>query len=448
MAKMILNQKYEKFIIWLSYFSILSLIAIFVRDIAGQPNSFVSIEEIMSSSSLGDPVSFLTAAIDIAKHGWVSPENAWILNLWPPGFILLQSSLIKLFGIDAPILLFLQLIASCLFAYVLLEFFYFSSRILKGNRLFSFTVPLVIFCFPVARVFLLQPTGVSLGESFAISFFLLAFFQLFKEPRKCLWGHSIISGLFLALSAYFRSQFEFIVLMLSAWLLVFYLFSKIGLIKKISQKSNLTFYKNMLIALTVAHVLMLPWRTYHYVEQGMPAWVSTILVTMDNSVMTTSYLKEHHGEFVVEGGGNLVCRIDKTTCGDREHARKLFFKTLLTNPIAWYKVKLGIVGKYWFSSIENWSAATIRPKLADYLFNSIILFMLIGSIAHLFLGSEWCKDNKLIFIYIYATFFSAYFIIFTIQQYEVRYFYFPKIMIIVMSLLQISMFKSNHKCRC
>ena len=44
------------------------------------------------------PTYFATAAIDIAENGWISSYNDWIFNLWPPGFVLLEASIIKVAG--------------------------------------------------------------------------------------------------------------------------------------------------------------------------------------------------------------------------------------------------------------------------------------------------------------------------------------------------------------
>ena len=145
-----------------------------MRDAPYQPDAFsiTLLQLIKASTEMGDPGSFATAAIDIAENGWISNSNKWIFDLWPPGFILLEAFILKLLGSDAPVVLILQILAAALFSVVLLLLYDF--LIETFNSKIAFLLPLAIFAFPVSRVFLLQPTGVTLGESFSIGFFLIS----------------------------------------------------------------------------------------------------------------------------------------------------------------------------------------------------------------------------------------------------------------------------------
>ncbi len=156
--------------------------AFWVRDIPNQQDAFNTIQQLINASKMGDPASFATAAIDIAANGWISSTNEWILNLWPPGFILLEALIIKVMGINAPVILVLQILAAGLFSIVLVQL-YTQLKNSVNSRL-AFILPLLIFAFPVSRVLLLQPTGISLGESFAIGFFLLGALLAFKYSHN------------------------------------------------------------------------------------------------------------------------------------------------------------------------------------------------------------------------------------------------------------------------
>src|SRR4051812_26256355 len=59
--------------------------------------------QIVRNLMYGDPTSFLKGAADIATHGWVTPENYWLVHLWPPGFMVMEALLLRAFGEAVPI---------------------------------------------------------------------------------------------------------------------------------------------------------------------------------------------------------------------------------------------------------------------------------------------------------------------------------------------------------
>ncbi|MFY9141771.1 hypothetical protein [Sulfuricurvum sp.] len=427
--------------IWvgLAYFVILLCIALFARDIPNQYNPFdLTISKLVQVSVMGDPASFATAAIDIAENGWISSANEWILNLWPPGFVLLEAFIIKVFGIDTPIILVLQIMASALFSVVLLLLYEFLNEHI--NQKIALILPLLIFAFPVARVFLLEPIGISLGESFSVGFFLLAILLSIRSVVQNSFRKAIYAGIFLALSAYFRSQFEIVLIILTGWGILLFIISKIIRFQSPNIKSAL---KTIGVILLVAHAVTIPWRVYHWVHQGSPLWVYTVSVTFGNAVSSSEFLESVHGGFVVAGGGNLVCRINPAACGDTANAKELFIKTFLEHPLEWYSLKLGLIGKYWFSSIQNFVTVGVASTISDIVINGSLLGMLIAILY--FLLNYKLKTDKLwlLLLWFNVSILSTYFIIFTIAHFEVRYFYFPKIVIITMFILLMFLHRKN-----
>lgn len=428
------------------YFLILLGIAFWVRDLPNQPNVFkTTIRQLIDLSTMGDPASFATVAIDIAKNGWISSANDWIFNLWPPGFMLLEAIILATFGPNVPVILVLQILAAGLFS-IVLTLLYDLLRI-RVENIFAFALPLMIFAFPVARVFLLQPTGLSLGESFAIGFFLL--FVLFALRASILSSiyYGVCAGLCLALSAYFRSQFEIILLVLTGWgglmVLVVYLNDMRNWRNSLFIKSPI---KTIAIVLLVAHVVTMPWRAYHWTYQEKPFWVATSSVVLTNAVMSSAYLEKVGAGWIVEGGGNLVCRIDITTCGDTTNARNSFVKTFLKNPLEWFLLKFSLIGKYWFSSIQNWTSVGVESTPMDFFINGLLLAALIATI--FLLGNRRLRysDKWILLIWINASLLSTYGLIFTFAHFETRYFYFPKIIILMMFLISAGQyFRQSEK---
>jgi hypothetical protein len=422
------------------YFLILLAIALWVRDIPYQQEASNTIQQLIKSSTMGDPGSFATAAIDIAGNGWISSANAWIFNLWPPGFVLLEAFIIKTLGPDTPIILVLQILAALLFALVLTLLADFLSTYVP--RKIALALPLLIFAFPVSRVFLLEPTGITLGESFAIGFFLVGVLLALRAIAQNSLRSAVYAGLCLALSAYFRSQFEIILLALTGWGILLLLAIQLPRLRKsIEPQSLKAGVRTIAVVLLVAHAATLPWRVYHWINQGSPTWVYTSsAVIFPNSVQTSEYLESVHGGFVVAGGGNLVCRIDPTTCGDTANAKNLFIKTFVEHPIKWYSLKSAVIGKYWFSSLQNWSAIGTNSTFMDLATNGLLLIALLVTVSLLLTRKVRSHGSWMLLIWVNASMISAYLLIFTLAHFEVRYFYFPKIATIVMTIISVGLY--------
>lgn len=442
------SRKYESLCIGVIYFLILLGIALWVRDIPNQPDSFtMTFQQLIKTSLMGDPASFAKAAIDIAENGWISSGNDWIFNLWPPGFILLEAAILKTFGTNVQGILVLQILAASLFAVVLTQLYTLLKRTIHAKLAAS--LPLLIFAFPVSRVFLLEPTGITLGESFSVGFFLLFALLVIRSIIDKSIRYAVYAGLFLALSAYFRSQFEIIVMIFTVWWVVLAVLSLMTWLKRLIDLESLRFSSKMIVTtLLVTHALMLPWRAYHWVNQDHPAWVFTSTLTFESSVMTTEFLESVGGGWIVSGGGNLTCKIDPTTCGDKTRAKESFFKTFASHPVEWYQLKSKVIGRYWFSSTKNWTAIRAQPTFMDDIGNALLLLAVIATVALLFTRKVRSHVSWPVLIWLNASLLSAYMIIFTFAHFEVRYFYFPKIAGITMLIVVFAhyfTFKSGYK---
>jgi undecaprenyl-phosphate 4-deoxy-4-formamido-L-arabinose transferase len=442
--------KHESLWVGVIYFLILLSIALWVRDIPNQPDAFNTtlqqISEGTAGRDMGDPASFAKGAIDIAENGRISGANEWIFNLWPPGFMLLDASIIKALGPEAPVILVLQILAALLFSIVLVLLYDFLGARVKSKV--AFTLPLLIFAFPVSRVFLLQPQGIVLGESFAIGFFLIGILLALRALARNSLRYAVYAGICLALAAYFRSQFEFILLVLSGWgIFLVIVVQLIRLRKSIDPKLLKSAVKTIVVVLLVAHAATIPWRAYRwmYFYQGSPSWVTTNDLYYGNSVMTSEHLLSLKGDWLVDGGANLVCRIDPSTCGDTANAKKLFFRTFITHPVEWYSLKFDVIGKYWFSSLRNWAPVTQKSSFMDIVTNGVLLIAMIALVPLLFARKVRSHSSWLLLMWFVPSLFSAYLLIFTFAPLEVRYFYFLKISGIAMLLIITGLYCRSAK---
>ncbi len=428
-------RKFELLTAGVIYFLILLGVALWVRDIPNQPDAIgFTLRHLIEMPSGGDYSHFAEAAADIAKNRWISSANDWIFNLWPPGFILLEAFIVTVLGPEAHVILVLQILAAVLFAIVLVLFYELMIKFMA--RKIAFVLPLLIFAFPLARVFLLQPTGVILGETFAVGFFLISVFLVIFSVMRNKIRYAVYAGLCLALSAYFRSQFEIILLAMTGWGVLFIIAITLTFLRKsIDPKFVAPIVKTIAIVLLTSHAVTAPWRAYHWIYQDNPSWVQTSDLVFANSVLTSEQLNNKGGEFVVAGGGNLVCRIVSTTCGDTTNAKSLFIKTFISHPIEWYSLKFGVIGAYWFSSIDFKKNSPSMGTSRDVTGNGLFLISLIALTGLLLTRKVRSHGSWILLVWVNASLFSAYMLIFTVVHFEVRYFFFPKIVGLVMFLI-------------
>lgn len=408
------------------YFFILLIIGLFIRDISGQPGLFSSIVDLMNAGSLGDPRTFAKTANEIYLNGgWFNEGNRWVIHLWPPGFILLQASVLKLFGGEtAPILLVLIVLSSLAFAFALALIRDYLARLVDSKLAWIFTSALLIF--PMVRLFMLEPMGITLGETFSISFFLIALVLILRAIDKKLLSNAIYAGIFFGLSAYFRSQFELLVLTFSIFAIP--LIGWLGLTWYKQKDKNQAFgqlftIKAILAMLIAAHLLMLPWRIYHWVEIRRFSWVQTSGYIALNSLASTDVLMKHNAYFVIAGAGNLACRLEPTNCDKTDTS--LFYKTFFQHTWQWYKIRIPVIFHDWFAKLPEFEYTDHVAISFDLFYNFVFLLTSIGIIPLLIMLRALPIFPVL--IWINCSFYSAFVMIFTFAQLEARYFYLVKI---------------------
>lgn len=418
-------------LIWfIIYFLIAASIGMLARDIPGQPLLFANIENFMTPAEvtkLGDPKSFAAGALDIYHHGWISQENQWLIHLWPPGFMVITGLIIKVFGLHCPFI-FILILLNSFFVAVLLT-------LLRANLLIMISpvvaalLPCLPFLFPVTRLFLLEPGGIILGEAFSIVFFLIALQVAPIAIRQHSFIWAIYAGVMLALSAYFRPQFEIIILFFTFTTIIlagtYWLVLKTRI--SIHRHSHLmATIKIATIILITAHLTMLPWRIHNLHDPTIrttTTWVATPTLVYQVAGLTDAELMANGGGFLIDGGGNITCNLESSYCGKSN--RNQFYKAFLYHPIAWTIYKLKILPKYWFSSLKNYTSTTIPATNNDIIINSIILFVAILNLALLLK----LRHHPEITFYAsqYLTFYACNLAILLFNHLETRYFYAMKI---------------------
>jgi FlaA1/EpsC-like NDP-sugar epimerase len=259
--------------------------------------------------------------------------------------------------------------------------------------------------------------GLLFGEWLAIGSFFLAVLLLMHTTIKL----TIAAGIFFAISAYARSQFELflnVILLVSMGLLLAMHYYNRSLNFK-----GLKMIKFLLVSLVVAQVLMLPWRLYHLQDGRGFSWVSTAAIIIQNGLSTDATLQEKGGNFVVLGGGNVACHIAPGHCGKSDS--RTFFTIFLEHPFSWIKEKVQLLPSYWFAPVSKFTYPSTNPDFVDKILTSVLLFSLFLTAPLLWFVRKYAMGQM--WVSIGLGLLASHVLIILFAHLEVRYFFFIKI---------------------
>jgi hypothetical protein len=454
------QRRLPAFIFYLFYLCFISLSLAYRAS--AQNSSFsawLSPENILSLDlKFGDPRYFIMGAFDIVKTGWFTSDTRWIGNLWPPGFILLEAVIIKIFGPNVSLPLALQVISCILYSVVLV----LVKEVLAQKRLnvvLQYFLPMLLFVPEFARSFFLGPLGVLFGEFLSVAFFAIGVLLICLSQAWAPRGRLIILGsAFIGLSSYFRSHYEVIV--------HFFIFQTLIVLAALCaftpRKSLREWYvycRPWFLGVLVCLVIMLPWRVYRIMSEGTPAWVSTSELVYANSTASSKSLIAKGGGWLVDGGANMTCRLSSVNCDvlfTPVKAKALFYKTFSDSWIPWIAIKANLLPAYIFRSYSDLYLLSPRARSPDFktlVSRGLFIVLLLGfsfiSIASRIHGARspsvgaWIESTSLFFAAgTLAT--SAIFGIFA--HLEVRYFFFPLFMVVLCSILLFPAMKTSAAC--
>lgn len=408
----------------LFYAAAIFFISLF-RDHFFQPDIFIRVSDFLNFSISSDPRTFAGAGVEMSRQGWLTPQSMWIFHLWPPGFAILLGGIFTVFGTQVPFLaVLLALTILCCVFMLLAVRRYLSMHV---SAFWALVIPLLPFAFPVTRFFLLQPIGLAFGEGFSVMFFITSIFLLLLAVEKKSIPNAVLSGVFLSLAAYFRSQYELLAVCMFAGAVALAL----GRIAWCSWSQRrflvgtaLQGMKFVVIAMFVAQVLMLPWRIHNFVDAGTWSWVQTEDLVARNGLASEEKLLSMGARFVITGGGNLACKFEPSYCGKEE--KLLFYKAFFHNLPEWLLYKSSLFEGFWFSDVEYFpEVVDSKSYPGDYWGNSIILLFALSSFVLVFAIRR--SSSSMVYLWAFLSFYGCFLIVFSLVQLEVRYFYLIKI---------------------
>lgn len=445
------------------YFILFLIIALLIPPLStglGKPLPFsATILQIYHYWGGSDPGSFALGGWTIFSKGSFGTGGPW-----PPGFMFLYAILLTLFGPKAPAVILIQILAALFLAITCNLFRLCIEHFLRKRYITLF--PLVLLMFPQFRIFMLDRSGVLLGETFAISFALTGFFCLILAYAKDKKEFALFAGLAFALSAYFRPQYETFFMVASINFLI--IFFSIQLYKKFKRDYFLQNTKNSLsvinvspitiifLALVIFQVFTMPYRIFNHMRGDSLSWVNDGPTIWQQNFTSTETLTQAGGGFEAQGMGNTACRVDTALCEklniqiinnsiSSEELRKNVLMTLFKHPLHWAYLKFRILPNYWFATINNfWDmvAYSSISSISAYIENSIFLGCFIFSAIWTF----YTLKNPYSFITYWfgSSIFIAYALIFTLVHYEVRYFFFFKFYFLITAILGIVQLASKQ----
>lgn len=387
------------------------------------------LESAQFHAQYGDPISFATAAEEIARIGWVSEANRWIINLWPPGFILLEAAVLKLLGGDAPVVAVFFCLSAGIFSWLLVALRRHLSRAIAGA---AWLFPISFFILPLTSVFIFQPIGLLFGEWLSVACMFASVLCFLKPQRYSVY---MAAGL-LATAAYMRPQYEIIADGMLIYALGTWLFMHIA---KLSASLHFSIVKKLLGALLLAQVLMLPWRVYHQVVDQRIAWTLTDSWRIANSLLTDEALIARGAGFALQGGINVACHVEPSACGGTDKAT--FMRIFVQHPVAWLAEKCTFLPRYWFAPVTQFTTPRHPPSGLDYFYNTLLLGLLISIV-----GLNWAvRKMELVAVFTCFNFGTAmmYGLLIAFAHFEVRYFFYLKLYALVMSFLLFAYWRKN-----
>lgn len=328
-----------------------------------------------------DSCYYLAAGQELLEGDLLTPENHWILNLWPPGGAVVSSLYLVVGKSGVPLPLVVGLFAITAWTAVLYLWFQFLySRV--GFGLATGAVLMVALGQPMRKWYLAE--GLFYADSVSVILFLGALLALLvprgENVRNFRRGGAA-AGLLLAAAAYVRVPFELAALVLSLAaallagfeLLRSFLRGPRRLRPRIVGQSRLSPSAHALLACVVVfHLATIPWRfvAAEVVRPGDFRWSVASVCCWYPGWMPSEYLYAQGSGWLVEGTFNTPCRVEPDRCADIFAAEvasgtpyaglvhtngefaSLTMDALAHHPIRWTEIKLKAAARFWFDAEE------------------------------------------------------------------------------------------------
>jgi hypothetical protein len=278
----------------------------------------IKIRDIFGPSDAG---SYLSAAIQLDTISSLSPETNWIINLWPPGMLVLEALILRFLQND----FYFGVVLGVLTAFAWGSFLGYLACLvhkLYGKLLAILLLVLVVSVGPIHDWILNY--GLFYADGFGalfllvgITFFILTHGQKISLSRKLSLG--VLAGISFALSAYFRASYINILYALLATALVCLAVLVVLRVSRNSEGYSLQIKRaieSSAVFVTATFAMFIcvnPWMSYVENEvRGTRDWS----VVGDNFIDGMWVERGEMPGFLSEGGIGWACKIDSDKCSE------------------------------------------------------------------------------------------------------------------------------------
>lgn len=379
-----------------------------------------------------DMGSYLVLARDLSNLS-ISPENIWILNLWPPGQAILETISI----LTGPLFVFTY-VAITSFALVLPSLILWDYHDSREKFVIKFVPKIAAILWlisPLVFEYSISDSGLFgadlQGIALLSSSYLLFEKAIRESDEKSAIRYGLLAGALLGSALYFRWAFILILLPTLLLLTLSFLVSSRAVKPPYLQKkpfstfvhSNPATYKWILIstALTV-----LPWTLVAIIvlHPFNPTWSMSDYIWAQRWLFDSDLISQG-GKWAVDGGLNWGCNLagpkecsefrkialanDPGTYG---FLRNAALNLAATNPTDFFAVRFGNISNYWYQPM-----GASGSVIGNFLLASTTIFALITSLLMFILHKDRARAIRHILISV---------LLFTaplLEHWEGRYFF-------------------------
>ncbi len=346
--------------------------------------------ELLSTTfGYSDAGSYLKAALELKQIDMLSQNQLWVINLWPPGMVVLDAVILKLFGgsfafVYALLISFLWTVLGGVFALEVKKYF--------GTVTAYLSLFFLVLSTPLQGWILGE--GLFYAEGISVWAFLFGLVFLIRGTHGVLKtevvANGVLAGTFLAISAYFRSAFSSLELSLLLLFLIFGAFHQVA--KRRSQgtgSTSKTANGTILLFATWGSMfaLMEPWLqfTTHFVR-GVRVW-SVVGANFFRSVWVD---RPSSPDFLSAGGIGWGCQIDPNFCAVVSESERssgmpypiqdlvlMAVQTIIANPLEYLSDRFHFLVTGWFSNEGAMGAFELATGFISLLVFAYVLVQLI-----------------------------------------------------------------------
>lgn len=260
-----------------------------------------------------DAGSYLKASMELEALNYLTANQHWVINLWPPGMVWLDAALLRLFGSSFALSL---AILSGLIWVTVASVFAIKIRTNFGQPLAYLSVTFLLMSSPL-QIWIFD-AGLFYAEGFSIAAFLGGLVLLIRgslrNVKESLISHGISAGVMFGLAAYFRTTFSTLETLLLLGVIGLALLAILQrLINGVT--ATLRQLNNQLVLLTATWLamftLMEPWLQFTTSAiRGERAWS----VVGGNFLRGAWVNRSTSPDFLKSGGVGWACEMDPKFC--------------------------------------------------------------------------------------------------------------------------------------